>query len=471
MTKIFAPSNLGHLCVPNWDPAPHILEMQQEFLDLARNRFRRLMVSIPIRHGKTEFSNLFIAWLLIFKSTLRILRVMAAGDRATNEARHVLKYIERWGMKLNGAKLDRRRSAAAEFLMEEGGGLLSIGASSNIAEGGTFDFIFIDDIMIDPFEIRNPNRRDQVFRDINSKFFSRVNPLGTTKFVIIGSRRHPDDPQGRFLEADEGVTDEYEKWHYHARPAILKEGTDNEQALWPTSKEWTLEGLKAERDKKISQGVHWEWYCNFQNEPVSSPDMMAFDSSWFDPKEMFYTCPQEALPEIKHRVISFDPSMGDGSAMNDYFVGLYLLFTRDTVYVDDSYLAVAAPDTAVDMSVALVERCQNVDMIFFESNAGGYYIAKCIGDKCKERDIAWNPFFKNWSSGDQKLDNKDQQGRITLNLWKLLSEKKVKLRDTPWNRILFRQLRGFPTEKVDGPDALATGIICLRQLMFGSKKK
>ena len=115
MGKIILPSGLGLLTVPNWDNAPHIQEMEAELLKLARGELKRLMISIPIRHGKSEMANLFISWLLISKPILRILRVMASATTSEMEAHHVLSCIEKWGPPLTGVTLDKRKCSVAHF--------------------------------------------------------------------------------------------------------------------------------------------------------------------------------------------------------------------------------------------------------------------------------------------------------------------------------------------------------------------
>jgi hypothetical protein len=401
---------------------------------------------------------------------------MANSTVAEEKARDVLKMVERWGPRLTGVLLDKRKCSAGHFKTQAGGELKSFGISGD-PESWTFDYIIADDVLVDPYELRNVNRRDQVFKDLQTKFFSRVNPMGKTKKLFIGSRRHPDDIQGRILsyqesyEAGGSKVPEVWRWVYHHRPAILNEGTDHEEALWPTSMEFKLEQLQQIRASKIEQGVGWEWSSSFQNDPVACPDMLDFDPSWFNPAEMFYTCPREALPNFVHTLITTDPSMGPGNETNDYFASLYCGFTSDgTIYVDDSYIAQAGPDVAVENVVNLIARNQDIEIAPFEANAGGRYISKSIADKCKERGLNFPVVLKTWTSGDSKLDMKDKPGRIKLALWEKLSKRKIKLRDTPWNRLLYKQLRGFPTEKLDGPDALATGDIVLRQMLQAKKK-
>ena len=137
MARILLPSGLGRLVVPNWDYAPHIADMEEQFLRLAAGQFRRLLMSVPIRHGKSELLSLFLAWLLISRPNLRLLRVMASADTARDKARDVLKYVEHWGERMTGMKLDRRRCAAEHFCTTEGGMLRSIGAAGDV-ESWTF---------------------------------------------------------------------------------------------------------------------------------------------------------------------------------------------------------------------------------------------------------------------------------------------------------------------------------------------
>ncbi len=459
MGKVILPSGLGKIHVPGWDNAPHIQEMERELLFLASGIYRRLLLSTPIRHGKSQLTNLFIAWLLISCPWLRILRVMAVSDTAEMQALDVMKIIDRYGDRLNHVRLDRRKHAVSHFMTEAGGELRSVGASGNV-ESWTFDWIVIDDLLTDPYEIRNFNRRDQIYKDLQTKFFSRVSPTGKTKFLFIGSRRHPDDPQGRLLEADRHVLDPKDHWHYHHRAAILNEGTANEQALWPTSREFTLEGLRKIRDQKIADGVAWEWAANFQGDPTGSPDTLAFDPKWLKAEKIFYDFEPQALPKAKFKVLTTDPSMGAGNEWNDFFASLYLHIAEDgTIYVDDCYLAVAKVDAIVPMMANLIGRHQDMDIAPFESNAGGVYAAELIKRECDTRGLRFPTVFKMYGSGDDKIS------RITLNLWEILSHGKLKIRDTPMGRLLLSQIQQFPTAKLDGTDALATGIIVLKEML------
>jgi hypothetical protein len=454
------PSDLGFLTVPGWQMAPHIVDMEGAFCRLVRGDYRRLLVSIPIRHGKSEYANLFIAWTLISAPATRILRVMAASKTAEMEALHVIGTVEKYGPLLTGAKMDARKSSTAHFKMEAGGELRSIGAAGDV-ESWTFDLIVVDDLITDPYEIRNPNRRTQIYNDLNTKFLSRVSPVGETKFVVIGSRRHPDDPQGRLLEASRNAPPD-KVWHYHCRPAIADVDTPNERALWPTSSEFTLEGLKAIRDQKIADGVGWEWYCNYQNDAIGSPDMLGFDPAWFDEAAMFYDFPSDALPPAKFRVLATDPSMGAGNEMNDFFASVYLHIEPDgMVWLDDSFIAVCKPDFMIPSMANFIQRHQDVDIAPFEANAGGLYAAELIKRECDLRGLRFPVVFKSYSGtvADEKI------ARITFHLWEILQNRKLRLRDTPMNRALYRQLRAFPTEKLDGPDAMATGVIVLKEMM------
>ena len=165
MARFMLPSGLGTLVISGYQIAPHIQELEAAYMGLARGRYQRLLVSIPIRHGKTEYTNLFIAMLMISRPELRILRVMATATTAEEKALSVIKYVDHWGPKLTGVKLDRRKRSVGDFRTEQGGGLRSVGKEGDV-EGWGFDWIVIDDLLTDPYEIRQFNRRDQVYKDL-----------------------------------------------------------------------------------------------------------------------------------------------------------------------------------------------------------------------------------------------------------------------------------------------------------------
>ena len=140
---------------------------------------------------------------------------------------------------------------------------------------------------------------------------------------------------------------------------------------------------------------------------------------------------------------------GDGAETNDYFAALYVRFTADGfVYVDDSYLAVAPPDTAVEMTAALCERHQDAQIVVFEANAGGRYVAKCIKERLEAKGLQFPVVFTRIGlPAARNSTTPTNWAASQLPFGKNYPSRKIKLRDTPWNRVLYRQLRGFPTEK------------------------
>ncbi len=465
MTRILLPSGLGKLCVPKWDFAPHLQEIETLLLALAKGTLgtRKLLISIPIRHGKTELTNLFLAWLLICRPELRILRVMETASTAEIMGATVLRTVDTWAPVLTGGriKVDPKKRAAGSWRTLQGGLLESVGSTGSV-EGRTYDWIVMDDYLSDPYAIRSFSRRDQGYKDMVSKFFSRVNPNGRTKFLYIGSRRHPDDIQARLLKNNEECKDLQEVWAYHHRPAILHEGTDHEEALWATSKAFDLKGLRVIRDEKFRDGVAWEWMSTYQNDPTGSPDMLAFDPEWMRPEKILYSFDSQALPKAKYKVLTTDPSMGAGTEFSDFFASLYLHIAEDgTIFVDDLFLQICKPDMMVPMMAALVGRHQDMDLAAFESNGGGRYAAELIKTRCDSMGLRFPVIFKEYGSRseDEKIS------RITLNLFEVLQNGKLKIRDCPMGRQLLAQIQQFPTSKLDGPDALATGIITLKAIL------
>lgn len=467
--KILLPSTVAQRMVSDYHVAPHIKAMEAFTMRVVRGDFRKGVISIPIRHGKTQYINGLIGCLLISDPSLRILRVMENATVCETQALQVLKFVRDWGSKLTGCTLEQRRCSTPEFMTTQGGGLKSVGMLGT-AESLTFDWIIGDDCLVSPDAIRNPYRRDQIYADYKAKFLSRINPTRRTKFLYIGSRRHPSDIPGNLFRTNQGVGDIREKWYYHQTSALLNEGTDHESPLWSASdgnlEYGTVEQLQAKRDELVEDGQAWQWSCFFQNQAQSAPDNLSFDPKWFNEKEMFYTDLDPSI-QFSHKVLSFDPSMGEGKKENDFCAGVMQKFTSNgTRYVDDCYVQQAHPDAAVRGFVELIKRNPDYTIIVFEANAGGRYVWKCVREACESEGIRCdNAHFKTWTSGNTQLDMSDKIGRISNSLWEPLSKGKVKIRNTPYSRILYKQIRGFPTEHDDGPDAMATGDLVLRQML------
>ena len=70
--KILTPAKLGFLTIKGYMFPPHLQLLQRELLSLLVHPDRkRLIVEMPVQHGKSYFcSFLFVAWLLMMKPEL-----------------------------------------------------------------------------------------------------------------------------------------------------------------------------------------------------------------------------------------------------------------------------------------------------------------------------------------------------------------------------------------------------------------
>ena len=145
--------------------------------------------------------------------------------------------------------------------------------------------------------------------------------------------------------------------------------------------------MRRKRDSLLNGPNQFEWFCNFQSDPINSPDDLLFDPRWFS-EEMFYDFPKEALPPAKFKLMCTDPSMGAGNESNDFFASLYLHIAHDsTIYVEDSFLSVCKPDFMVPMVTGLVARHQEMDFSAWEDNSGGIYAAELVKRECDSRGL------------------------------------------------------------------------------------
>ena len=249
--------------------AAHLLFLNDLLVKVATGEIKRLIISMPPRHGKSWLtSRYFPAWYLgLFPNR----RVMMVG--------HGKSFAEEWG----GAARDelaehgpalfgvapQRNSAAGRWAVVDkhgratGGGMQSCGVGGDIMGRGA-DLLLIDDPIKNDEEAHSPTYRNKLFRFFNSSAISRLNSMSGA-VVITMTRWHHDDLAGQLITQDkEGVG---EGWVVVNLPAICDSDDDpmgrkRGEALWPEM--WNAEWMA---HQKVARGS-WVWGSLFQGKPT-----------------------------------------------------------------------------------------------------------------------------------------------------------------------------------------------------------
>jgi hypothetical protein len=189
----------------------------------------RAVVSMPPRHGKTETLLFAIAWLLLQNPEMRLMYVSYAARIAEKKGRAALGKARRAGVPISADSKSKKDWRTDDGDDSEGG--LWSGGVDNPLTGEGCNVLIMDDLLKGRASAESATVRDRTHSSVLAEALTRVEPQGSA--FAIGTRWHPDDPQGRLIAAG---------WEHVNLPAIDAQGN----ALWP--ERWPLSELKRRRE-------------------------------------------------------------------------------------------------------------------------------------------------------------------------------------------------------------------------------
>lgn len=237
---------------------------------------RRLCVSVPPRHGKSETLLHFIAWILLLKPSCRILYVTHTRAFALKQSKAARRLA-----RLAGVRISDESNRGDEWETTSGGGLTARGIDGDITGRG-FDIILVDDPVKGIKAAESGQQRESLFSWFTSDVFTRLTPTGS--IVVVHTRWHVDDLIGRLVK-DRG----YDRLNIRA---IAEPDNDNRKGpqndnwrdprkpgdpLWPEGG-WTLKVL-ADRERNAGP---YNWYAQYQGEPRPRGGNVFGEPSFYD---------------------------------------------------------------------------------------------------------------------------------------------------------------------------------------------
>jgi predicted phage terminase large subunit-like protein len=257
-----------------WQAAPHLNLLNRRLLDVAGGRCRRLMITMPPRHGKSMLvSQFFPAWFLGHQPERRVILASYEADFAATWGRKARDVLEEHGQVLFGVKVRQDSKAANRWdLAGRTGGMITAGVGGPITGRGA-DLLIIDDPIKNAEEAFSENCREAAWHWFVSTAYTRLEPGGAV--ILIMTRWHVDDLAGRLLAAaNEGG----ERWEVLNLAALAEEGDllgrRPGEALWP-------ERYPADELAKIRQAQGQFWFeAMYQQSPIL-PEGNLFKRGWF----------------------------------------------------------------------------------------------------------------------------------------------------------------------------------------------
>jgi predicted phage terminase large subunit-like protein len=301
--------------------APHHQLIAEKLDQVAAGDLRRLIISMPPRHGKSEMASvLFPAYWLGLNPIKQIIHVSYAAALSNEFARRVRSIVRddpQYRRLFPEVALDPERQRLDDWKLTAGGGFKSIGVQGGISGHGA-DLLIIDDPVKEGDE-KSLTTLQAVFDWYLSAARTRLSPGAAV--VVIMTRWHPLDLVGQLLELAERdpLADQ---WEQLTLPALAGEndplGRAPGQALWPERfSEQDLISIRSLSERYFE--------ALFQQNPqvTDAPMFLAED---------FHRAPVGSVSDYKNCVWTFDLAMTEGNRAD------YNVFGRWAFVDGDLYL-------------------------------------------------------------------------------------------------------------------------------------
>ena len=336
----------------------HINMLNDKLQKIAFGDTKRLMVSLPPRHGKSMLvSHYFPAWYLGMFPDKRVILTAYEADFAASWGRKARDVLNEYGKPFYDIDVDDKSSAANRWdIQGYTGGMVTAGVGGPITGKGA-DILIIDDPVKNAEEANSQTYRDKTWEWYQSTAYTRLEPDGS--IILIMTRWHEDDLAGRILQQIEHGSSE--SWEIINLPAIAEEhdilGRNVGQPLWPERYD-----LKELERIKYTTGSYW-WSAMYQQRP-QPPEGGLLKRSWIKHYQPY------ELPDLEELNIyqGWDLAISTKETA-DYTVCTTLGISKEKqIYVLDWYRDRIDFPTQVRMVEKLAEKW-NPSQIGIESNA------------------------------------------------------------------------------------------------------
>lgn len=297
----------------------HLALIDEKLAACYRGEIRRLLISMPPQEGKTErVARAGALWALNQNPNLRVVVASYELELARGSTQWVRDMIEAHGSAapagggtdLLGLRVQRDHRAASRWRLDgHRGGMFAVGTKGGLT-GRPAEWIIIDDPIKGVQEADAIGNREAVWSWWTGTARTRLAPGAVV--IIIGTRWHEDDLQGRLLAQDAALPVEQRQWHVLNLPAIA-EVPDAEKGIEPDALgREPGEALPSARGRDVAEYRQTEidvgprvWNALYQGHP-SPPEGAVFKWAWI---RGFRLAPS-AIPALSKVAVAVDPAGG-----------------------------------------------------------------------------------------------------------------------------------------------------------------
>lgn len=275
---------------PDFIEGAHHRKIAGLFNDIAEGKKKRLIISLPPRHTKSEFTSyLFPAWYMGKYPDRKAIQVSNTAELAEGFGRKVRNLMETDEYKAIFPDVEVRADsrAAGRWNTNHQGDYYAAGVGAALAGRGAH-IALLDDLHTEAEALQaqfNPGVYDKVTDWYTTGIRQRLQPGGA--IIICMTRWSQRDIIGQILE--NMGKDKVDKWEYVEFPAILPSG----KALWPEF--WSIDELEAIKAEIPAA----KWNAQYLQNPTSDENAIIKRDYWQIWKK-------DKPPAVSYTLMSFD---------------------------------------------------------------------------------------------------------------------------------------------------------------------
>ncbi|WP_399559316.1 terminase large subunit domain-containing protein [Streptomyces chartreusis] len=240
--------------------ARHLDLIDRVFRDIARGHSRKVLITMPPRHGKSRRAARWAPlWFLSRHPDRRVMIASYSADLADDHGRWIRDAIVSYGPHIGlylhaGSKAANRFDLADKDGNRLEGGLVTAGVGGGLTGKGAH-LAIVDDPIKDAADAESPTMRRRLWDWWTSVLNTRVEPGGS--IIVIQTRWHEQDLAGKILEGEDA-----DDWIRLDLPAICDTeddplGRKPGEALWPLR--YGRQALEKIR-RAVGERVWWSLY-------------------------------------------------------------------------------------------------------------------------------------------------------------------------------------------------------------------
>lgn len=420
----------------------HHYFIAEQIQRVAKGEINRLEIEIPPRHSKTELAvRHFVPWITGKFPDRSGIVVTHTDHLAWEHGRDCRDIFLGPGYRLTfgntpGAKL-REDSQARDRLEVAGGGTLIFSGRGGLGAGLGADWMVFDDFFKNSEEAHSETVRDTAWHTFISDCQSRLN-RDDAPIILIGTRRHEDDVQGRLFDPTNPHYDEREakRWTRIRLPALAEDGDlmgrKVDEPLWPAR--FGFDYYHARRTHR-SEIVRMDFQTQDQCNPIPG------EGDYFKAKWLQTYKPTE-LPKHLRIYAASDHAYRKGQKNDLQCLLVVGVDASDTIWVlPDTWWHRAETDQMVEAMIGLMESRKPVCWWAARDAISGS-VGPFLQKRMRERKVfAWvNDDMredKDLERRAQSIRNRMAMGMVRFPLF------------APWWPEAEKELKAFPNGKHD----------------------